>query len=551
MSSQMIQTLDPTARWARAAGALSVWVRFAARFAVPAVGVLAGCSRSESVHKPDPRPNVLWIVWDTVRADQLSLYGHAKPTTPFLDDWAKDARVFDNCLSVSGTTAPSHASMFTGLMPTEHATDNTHSRLPGELSTVAELLQGSGYQTYLFAANPYISEEHNFTQGFDVSEHPWTAKYRQDALGIVQRKVAPNDRSSELPRTLQRGQPGRWWIKACGQLAQRGVQSWLQRRDQTRPYFVFLNYMEAHRPYIPSEDHRRRMMTPQQVAKSYQIDRSWLAMWAYTFGLRHYSREELEITAATYDATLAELDDLLRNLLTSLRAKGLLDNTVVILTSDHGEHLGDKHMLDHQFSLYQPLLRVPLVIHYPPRFERGRDRRPVMNHDLFPTVLELGEVDPPKDLPSHVISLLVAPETRVRVAEYPTPLSRPINEVGVAYPRWDPTPWLRSLRAITDGRYKYIWASDGRHELYDLRADPQERQNLINVVSQEARRLAELLDTAVAGFRQPDFAPALAGTLSEEELERLNAMGYLEASGGRPDEEPTTDTPATRPGKKP
>ncbi|HUU82047.1 MAG TPA: sulfatase [Phycisphaerae bacterium] len=507
-------------------------------------GALCGCARDEPQSEPDTRPNFLWIVWDTVRADHLSLYGHTNPTTPFLEQWAGDARVFDNCLSVSSTTAPSHASMFTGLMPTEHTTDNTRAYLPSDANTLAERLHAGGYQTYLFSANPYISPAHNFTQGFDLAEHPWSPKYEQDALRIVRQKVPAHDRSSELPQKLAAGQLSVWTIKACGQLTLTGVESWLATRDQQRPYFVFLNYMEAHRPYIPPEKYRRRMMTPQQVTRSYQIDRGWLPIWEYTFGLREYSRADLEVVAATYDAAIAELDDLLKDLLTSLQAKGLLDNTVVILTSDHGEHLGEKHMLDHQFSLYQPLLRVPLVIHYPPRFQPGRDRRPVMNHDLFPTLLTLAGIDPPPGSSTQPVSLLAPLDTRNRIAEYPSPMARPIDTVLQAHRNWDPSPWQRSLRSITDDRFKYIWASDGRHELYDLRIDPQERGNIIHLETEATQRLADTLDSAVKAYHQPDFAPAPTGTLSEQERQRLGAMGYLDE---QPDQTSPEEVPTSRP----
>ncbi len=106
---------------------------------------------------PPAPPNILWVVWDTVRADHLSLYGYERETTPRLDAWAAGARVFDDVRSVASYTLPSHASMFTGLLPSEHCTHNDHKRLDDRYTTLAELLREAGYQTFLFSSNPHVS----------------------------------------------------------------------------------------------------------------------------------------------------------------------------------------------------------------------------------------------------------------------------------------------------------------------------------------------------------------------------------------------------------
>ncbi|MCP3964239.1 MAG: sulfatase-like hydrolase/transferase [bacterium] len=174
---------------------------------------------------PDP-PNILWVVWDTVRADRLSLMGHTRATTPRLDAWAKGARVFENCLSTASSTLPSHASMFTGLLPSEHGANNHHRFLLDRFQTVAELLADRGYRTYLFAANPHVTRDTNLTQGFEAEEHPWSPGYEERALDILRRKVSPRDRSSELPRRLGSGDLGPWQVKATGALARQGLEAW-------------------------------------------------------------------------------------------------------------------------------------------------------------------------------------------------------------------------------------------------------------------------------------------------------------------------------------
>jgi arylsulfatase A-like enzyme len=482
-----------------------------------------GCTDPQ---KPEDKPNILWVVWDTVRADRLSIYGHDKPTTPFLETWSSGARIYDNCISTAGSTTPSHASMFTGLLPSEHGTHAEHQFLDDRYDTIAEILRQAGYQTYLYAANPHISESENFQQGFDVEEHPWDLKYRDRALRIVQRKITPEDRSSELPGHLRSGRVSSWGIKASGAIAQTATLDWLSRRDPSKPYFAFLNYMEAHRPFIPDRSYRQRMMKPEHVDRSYHVDRSWTPMWLYTVGLLEYTREELEIMAATYDATLLELDDLFRNLISALERKGHLQDTIVILTADHGEHLGEHHMLDHQFAIYDPLIRVPLLIHYPKRFKPDRDAGPVVTFDLFPTLLELTGIDPPPGFRTAAVSLLSPRQQRARVAEYPAVFSEPFKAIKSVHPTWDPTPWSRRLRALLDGPFKYIWASDGRHELYDLDKDPLETRNLVTRRESVRLRMAQALQAQVDAMSIPGSAQRVP-EMTAEQRRRLESLGYL------------------------
>jgi len=495
-----------------------------------AFGVLfLGCSRQAQVPR-DSAPNVLWVVWDTVRADRLSVYGFGKPTTPFLQEWAKTSRVYVNCLSAAPYTISSHASMFTGLLPTEHGVSNDHQRLGDHFETIAELLRRKGYQTYLFSANPLISQEHNFHQGFETEEHPWDPEYRSEAARIVSRKVPPEDRSTELSNKVREGKLWIWDIKASGELVERLVGEWLRRRDPARPFFIFVNYMEAHRPYIPPRTFRERIMSAKQIARSYEVDRSWATVWSYSFGLHEYTAEELAVIADTYDACLAELDDLFRRLIESLRSKGYLDNTVVILTADHGEHLGEHHLLGHEFSVYSPLLHVPLIISYPPRFQPGRDDRPVMNFDLFPTILELAKIAPPTDVSMKARSLLAPEANRVRLAEMLAPHWGAIQAVRTRFPAWDPSPWYRRLKAFHDGDHKFIWASDGRHELYDLRRGDLRLEDQVVGQPEVGHRIASALDEYLQRLDRSKVELGVAPSLSQEQIERLESLGYAGSS---------------------
>lgn len=484
----------------------------------------SGCSEKKDI---DDRPNILWIVWDTVRSDHLSLYGHKKSTTPFLDNWSQGGQVFDNCISVANCTVPAHASMFTGLMPSEHTRNNRNNYLDDSFTTISELLQTSGYRTYLYSANPHISRSRNFNHGFDKAEHPWDEQYLSQAYNIVKQKLLPEDKTSKLVDKIQSRQISNWSIKASGELAQQGIQAWLKNSNCKQPFFAFLNYMEAHQPYIPQTSYRKRLMRPDQVEKSYLIDRSLDSIWSYTFGQKHFSDEEIEITRLTYDAAIAELDELLKNLLTSLQNLGHLDNTMVILTSDHGEHLGEQHMLDHQYSVYEPLLRVPLVIHYPDKFAPGRIHQPVVNYDLFPTILALANIEMPHQLQTEAVNLLLPPSERIRMAECLSFPEQWFLMVKKLHPDFDPAPWRRTLRALYQDGYKYIWTSDKQPELYNLASDKTEKENLIEKDIVLAGKMAAIHDKWQKNFQIFKAGLQRDNPLSEEEKNRLKSLGYL------------------------
>jgi len=535
-----------------AASPQTVWVRVGVAAAL-AVG-LVGCGSDESAlptrdaptqdetrtAKPQ-QPNVLFVVWDTVRADHLSLYGYDKPTTPRLEAWARDARVFSDALSTANSTVPSHASLFTGLLPSEHGSHAGHQYLDDERTTLAEIFQQAGYRTYLWAANPHISDTENFTQGFDLAEHPWSERNEKKARRIVLEKLE-GDRSSAMRRRIEGGGDATGLLKAAGALAAENTLEFLKQGDASRPWFVFLNYMEAHRHYMPPRRYRELMMSPEQVERSYRFDRSWPAVWAHTFGLQRYPAEDIAVIAGTYDATLRELDDLFADLLTGLGEAGFLDDTIVVLTADHGELIGEHGLLGHQYSLYDPLLRVPLVIHYPAGLEPGVSDAPVSAMDLFPTLLELAGLEAPSAPPSRARSLLSPHEERTRLAELPAIYDRPLAAMEKKAPDLDTRPWRRRLRALHSGPYKLVEGEDGEHELYERASDPGEENDLLELEPRVARELQEELFEIVRGLA-PEPERGATPEFSESEARMLEELGYA----GRDTEPPSGVAPDAPP----
>jgi arylsulfatase A-like enzyme len=204
-------------------------------------------------------------------------------------------------------------------------------------------------------------------------------------------------------------------------------------------------------------------------------------------------------------------------------------------------------MLDHQYSLYAPVINVPLVIRYPARIEPGRDARPVMNFDIFPTVLDLAALEPPADLVTHSRTLLQPAARRVRISEYPAVFMKPQHAVQGKNPTWDPAPFARRLRAFHEHPYKLIWAEDGRHELYDVARDPLEQQNLIGHRPKLAKRMVESLDNYMAGLSTEVRERSVPPELSLQQREMLTGLGYVlddgEAEAGTKPKESAPPSP--------
>ncbi len=490
-----------------------------------------------------PRPNVLWIVWDTVRADRLGVYGYQRPTTPNLDAWARDARVYDDCISPGSWTVPSHASMFTGLLPSEHGAEHGSEWLDDKLVTIAELLRDSGYQTFSWTANPHISREENSTQGFETQQHPWDKPVEERAREIYESKLATFPADSEQRRRGERQANSAWVLKAAGELAQEGLSSWLNQRDAKRPYFAFLNYMEAHRPLISARRHREAVMAPEQVEASYNAEIDWNSTWGYCFGLVDVPDESLELLSGSYDAGIHELDSLFGDLMRALEAQGALENTIVVLTADHGDHLSEHHLLDHQYSVAQVLVRVPLIVKYPPRFAPGRESRPVMSMDLFPTLLELAGVEAPRVGVGHARSLLDPAERRARITQYTKPYERPLISTRKLYPNHDISSFERGRVAIVDKPWKLVQHLGGPTELFNLDSDPYETRNVAGENAAVLERMRKQLVGVLKSVRP--IGAGVAGERSAEHLRMLAGLGYADVEEDSDQNDAGSDGAAT------
>jgi arylsulfatase A-like enzyme len=487
------------------------------------------------------RPNVLIIMWDTVRADRLSAYGYDLSTTPFLEEFARDAALFENVVSPGIWTLPSHASLFTGLPTSAHGATVNHRRLDNGIPRLSVLLTESGYDTYFFSSNPFVSHVTNLDLGFEKIDYSWEAPWAEKTLRHTFGKLDPRDRSNgfsvQLNAKRERTDMAAMALSSrhltqSGPTIAEAFEQWLGERDFSKPFFGYLNYMEAHFPRIPSMEARRRVMPADLIDDSFTLNQGHRLLMAYMFGQHDYSAHDLAVISAVYDASLVDLDAATNQLIQVLRRKDLLDETAVFIVSDHGENLGEHGLMEHKYCAYNTVTRVPLVLRYPARVSAGRIADSVSLADVFATVLDLAGIDGVDPGP-HSLSLLEnpshRPDNRALVSEMLAPALRALQVAEKQYPDLDRSSWERTFRAIESKGQKFIWASDGRHELYDLRNDPDERRNLFGESQESAGRLQAALDSWLASFAHYDAGAANSeepSTLAPEEEERLKALGY-------------------------
>jgi len=431
---------------------------------------------------PSAAQNVLLIVWDTVRAGNLSLHGYGRPTTPNLERLASRGVRFDLAFSTSSWTLPSHASLFTGRWPHELRVD-WKSPLRDDVPTLAEYLAAHGYDTVGVAANlDYCSRETGLARGFahyeDFPIDVYDAFTRYVALG---HRIEISSWVFVLDRLLEKGF-GRWYdlVPRSREHAKnaaavdRAFLGWLARRQENRrPFFAFLNYNDAHSPYeVPDRSNPGFGLRPAS-----SLDRQTLLHWN-TLDKARLSYHDVRMAADVYDDCISYLDRRLGILLQELTRRGVLDNTLVIVTADHGEHLGDHLLFFHGCSLYRQLVQVPLVIVDNKGAPSTRVvAEPVSLCDVPATVIDLLGLGRDAPFPGRSLTRFwrrpdqaVSPPADPLLMETGKPelLTNQGREPAAKGP-------MKSL--VARGMH-YIRTADGLEELYMLNSDPEERLNL-------------------------------------------------------------------------
>ncbi|HUU33839.1 MAG TPA: sulfatase, partial [Vicinamibacterales bacterium] len=427
----------------------------------PATAAPAPSPATSSGARP---PNLVFITLDTVRAANLSLYGYRRATTPNLVTLAARGMTFDAAFSTAPWTLPSHATMFTGRWPHELSVDYD-APLDGAFPTLAEVLGARGYATAGFVANlGYVGAGSGLGRGFQHFEDYPRSPGQIASSSTIVRAVADNFRVRRLIENdehLNRVD--------TADLNRRAL-AWLDGHGDA-PFMLFLNYFDAHEPYLPPPPFDRQF-GPGRAHGKYSPLHHWL--WNPAVGHGNMGDEERREELDAYDGALAALDAQLGALMTALDARGLIEQTVIVVTSDHGEEFGEHGVYDHGYSLYQLSLHVPLVIVAPGRVAAGgRVPAPVTLRDLAATVGDLLGVAGHGFPGASLAGAAVAGDEAV-------PASSPVVfevKPSPGQPDWFPSSKGDMAGAVV-GSIHYIRNGDGREELYDWRADPLEAQNL-------------------------------------------------------------------------
>jgi arylsulfatase A-like enzyme len=435
------------------------WIgpRWAERRAAAATPVVSGAGA-----------NVLLIVLDTVRARGMSLYGYGRPTTPGIDRFVQRGVVFDHALSTAPWTLPSHGSMFTGHLP-RSVGGEFMAPIDTTQPTVAEALRAHGYLTAGFAANRgYLGAEFGLGRGFVHYE------VHGSSIGDALRRTSVGGALMPLARRMfaTHENLGR---KSAEQLNEDAL-AWMSTRDKSRPYFAFLNYFDVHAPYLPPDEFARRFSTSPTTRN----------IWSQP--LDSWSADDVRAFNDAYDGALAYLDHHVAAFLAEAEARGDLDNTVVIITSDHGEQFGEHGLVEHSASLYMPLLHVPLAVVFPSRVPAGRRVDPFVSlRDLPSTILHLTGVSELARFPGRSLARFWEdPAGMGGVGD--EPIVSEVLRARDVYP--DSYPGRKgSMGAVVFHRMQYILnRGDGREELYDLARDPEA---LVDLSAAQPDRVAE------------------------------------------------------------
>jgi arylsulfatase A-like enzyme len=442
------------------------WLRGRTATLAAALLVVTAC-QAEPGHLPD----VVLITLDTTRADHLGAYGYERDVSPRIDRFARESVVYARAWSTSSWTYPAHASLLTGLHPTSHGAHLDGSGAPREsvtllradVPTLAELLRDAGYATGAFVGGPWLSAEFLLLRGYDIQDAEI-----EEPPAVPNRPLTPIGRSAE-------------------QLTDRALE-WIETVPRDQPLHLFVNYFDPHAPYVvhPGFDLRR--------------------------GPGSHGGD-LQDAVDRYDGEIRYMDHHLGRLLDGLQDADRYRRSLTVITADHGDLFGENGVWRHGSSLYEGVLRVPLIVHLPEGREAGTVREePVSIVDvlaLVSTTVGIQLPDFQEALPGGRRPLVLAESRRNQ-----------LNELFYGK-RFD-----GDLYAVVRWPWKLIHLEGGKSELYRIDADPAEAQERSRDQQALKSELMQELRRALGQFSPPPTKLRLE-KIEPQTLEHLRALGYV------------------------
>ena len=471
-------------------------ILLAAADAVSGGGVVARIASALGAYG---RPNVLIITVDTLRADRLSQYGYGKKTSPALDQFAAQATRFDNAYSTASWTVPATATILSGLHPLRHGALNKGAALNPKIDTLAERLKRRGYDTAGFSANLHVSIKADFNQGFDVF-------YDYDGHDAL---TYP-----DISETAAQ------------------IISWVKRRDTGNPFFIYFQPMNCHGPYKVPKQHDSALLSrpPSRKFAYYKPPMNDILFRGELDKRERVTPPYLKSLNEQYDTAVRYTTDQIETIFETLKEQGQWDNTLVILTADHGEELFDHGGFSHGYTLFNEVVHVPLLIKLPGQTAASHSKATASLMDLVPTVLDT--VTAKNEFNGDGNSLL--------------PLLADVNPDSGTYGPRDKAPFKdRSLllafgwekRGVMDavvGKiYKYISVKrdyTGRKNaklLFNLKNDPSETRNLVGQKPSVRKKMKALLDERKRVYSENSLGKS-GSVLDEMNVDALKALGYIQ-----------------------
>jgi arylsulfatase A-like enzyme len=446
-------------------------------------------SRMSSLPAPPTSPNVLIIIVDALRSDELSPYGYARDTSPFVNQLAQQGVLFENAIAPSSWTLPSHASMLTGLYPHQSLVQTDKDTLSGRWPTLGDAMRKRGYRTAAFSANVlYFSTARGFAHGFSHFED-----YQQNVLGILQMVPLSEFILAKLNRPKIQESLGYFSAKSnpSAEKIDQDALAWIDHGN--RPFFVVLNYFDVHEPVLPPRPYLD-MYTTDPHAGRLSIHFAATCAW---FDADAVCNSHQSLFVDTYDGATRYVDASTEQLLSQLKKRGLLQNTIVVFTSDHGQEFGDHGIYGHGKSLYRPVIQVPLILWKPGLIPAStRIPTPVSTTDIPATILDLTAADNKQALPGQSLAALW------RSSEAGTNWPAPISELARLHWSDRTAPnYNTPASSIVTPEWHFIH-QDGKDLLFDWKADHDEQHDICAAQPAVCSTLKSQMQTDESSLRQ-------------------------------------------------
>ncbi len=516
------------------------------------------------------KPDILFIVLDTQRADRLGCYGYPKAITPNLDRFVQQGAIFQQGMSAAQWTIPSHASMFTGLYPTVHQVTQSNQQLSPDIPHLAELMTDAGYETAAFCNNPLVGIlDNGFQRGFEqfynyggavprVFEEgsrlpPPFNKLAQGIRGLMRQIAQPAQQLIAMSPKALSISVSAWFtpiwsrlgnFKGQNERSVRHLTKFLQQREESngangseeRPLFMFLNLMETHFPFWPPAEFLDKI-NPELLKN--RVTKNEMLRWnreAYRWVApldKPLTAVEAQVLSDLYDAEVAYQDDYLGMLFDVINSRANRENTITIIVGDHGDGLGEHQCVGHAFVAYQELVHVPLIMHWPGKIDANTSvEEPVSTRRVYHTMLNAAGLNDRKSL--SLLNVLAGNDVENGTAY--SEIYPPLNFIDVLKTRHpeliDKFRCLAMRRSVVRDGFKLIDVDDRQDELFDLAIDPEELTDILPDNPPQVTAMHSDLLAFVENVEEQQTAVNAMGSTFEVQderlLQQLRGLGYIE-----------------------